>query len=78
MDVFLEEQLRRIQELTKKVTGWERHTAEPSDDSARERERVSRNPLSDVRDLRTVSSSRSTRERSHAHDMPRHRRRRKR
>jgi len=72
MDAFLEEQLKRIQELTKKITGWERHTTELSSD----REPLSRNPLSDVRDLRTVSVSRSRRDRSHVHDSPRRRRKR--
>jgi hypothetical protein len=75
MDLFLEEQLKRIQDLTKKMTGWEQRSAELSQEIERDREAMRRDPLHDVRDLRTVSQS-DRFERAHTADAPRRRRKR--
>lgn len=74
MDAFLEEQLKRIQELTKRMAGLEHRSAELSEEIARDRVAMRRGPLQEVRDLRTVSPV----PRSHASEHSPRRRRRKR
>ncbi len=78
MDAFLEEQLRRLRELTRQITSAERRAAELSDEIERERRNLRRSPWHEVRDLRTYSG---TSERSTARDerpARRHRTRRRR
>lgn len=73
MDSFLEDQLKRIEELTQRMRGIERQSAAISAEIERNREAMHWSPLQEVRDLRTVS--RETR-RERANDAPRRRRRR--
>lgn len=91
MDRFLEEQLKRIQELTRRMTGLEHRAAELSEELKHDRDAMHWGPLHEVRDLRTISKSqppsdvaerrrvhRGTISRAHANDSPRRRRRSKR
>jgi hypothetical protein len=57
MDGFLEEQLKRIQELTRRVARLENRSAELSQEIERDRRNVPHGPLDEVRDLRTYSGS---------------------
>ncbi len=92
MDRFLEEQLKRIQELATRMSGLEHRAAEITEEIVREARAAERNPLREVRDLRAVESPRSHADhapprghvdhaphRSHAADHPhrRHRRRKR-
>jgi hypothetical protein len=64
MDRFLEEQIKRIQELTRQVTSVAGRSAELSQEIERDRDSLRYGPLQEVRDLRTYSESheRSTRD----------------
>jgi hypothetical protein len=73
MDSFLEEQLKRIQELTRRMSGLEHRSAELSEELARDRLAMRRGPLQEIRDLRTVSPI----PRAQAHHAPRRRRRKR-
>jgi hypothetical protein len=53
---FLEEQLRRIREMTERMTRAANHAAELNDEIARTRAASARGPLDEVRDFRTYSS----------------------
>ena len=53
---FLEEQLRRIREMTEQMTRLRNSAAELSEAFDRERVAGYHNPLHEVRDLRTLSS----------------------
>lgn len=80
MESFLKEQLKRIQELTERLTSLETHAAELSRERELGRERLSHGPLSDVRDLRTYQPRGETQARSEANDRsarPSSRRRRR-
>ena len=57
---FLEEQLKRIREMSERVTRLRSSAAELSEEFERDRASASRGPLQEVRDLRTYSSIRST------------------
>ena len=54
MDRFLEEQLKRIREFTRKVSGLESRSAELTHAIERDREAMRRDPLHEVRDVRTL------------------------
>jgi hypothetical protein len=69
---FLEEQLKRIQEMSEWMSRATNRVAELSDELARHRE--SRGPLYDVRDLRLYTSPPESREPSDAHAGPSRRR----
>jgi hypothetical protein len=64
-DAFLEGQLRRIRELTERMSQVQSRTAELSVEIARDRMSMRQNPLADVRDLRVIDrpESRSRRRR---------------
>ena len=82
---FLEEQLKRLREMSEQMTRVTNDSAELSDELARSRKSGRRDPLQDVRDLREYSypnretrapERRAERPRRHAaHDSPRRRRR---
>ena len=69
---FLEEQLKRIREMTEQMSRATNHAAELNDELARTREASRQGPLNAVRDFRHYSSTRSestaheSRERSHS------------
>ena len=67
---FLEEQLKRIREMTEQMTRLRNSAAELSE--ALDRERVSgyHNPLHEVRDLRTLSSEPPQRHTADEHVTP--------
>jgi hypothetical protein len=73
MDTFLEEQLKRIRELTRRMSGFEKQSAELTEEIERERQNMRGHPLRDVRDLRTVPQP----SRHQANDSPRRRRRKR-
>jgi hypothetical protein len=74
---FLEEQLKRIREMSERMSRVQSHAAEVSAEVARDRALAKRTPLHQVRDFRRYSSI--TEERAEAHDdrarPPRSRRR---
>ena len=57
---FLEEQLKRIREMTERMTRLQARAAELSEEFERDRAIARWGPLQEVRDLRTYSSIRST------------------
>jgi hypothetical protein len=67
---FLEEQLKRIREMTEQMTRLRNSAAELSE--AFDRERISgyTNPLYEVRDLRTLSSEPPQRDTADEHATP--------
>jgi hypothetical protein len=73
MDAFLEEQLRRIQELTRRITSVERRSAELSREIENDRQRLRQGPLHEVRDFRTYSRREhsSRRDRATINETPR-------
>ncbi len=71
-DSFLEEQVRRIRQLTERMTQVTNRSHVEAE-IARERESVGHGPLHSVRDMRVVDS---VPRRSAAADSPRRRRRR--
>ena len=75
MDAFLEEQLKRIQELTRRMSSFERRSAELSGELERDRQSFRQSPLHDVRDFRTYSSIQREQPRATAEDRPRRTRR---
>jgi hypothetical protein len=68
---FLEEQLKRIREMTAQMTRLRASAAELSDAFDRDRVAGRHDPLHDVRDLRTPPSPASERDRADEH-APRH------
>jgi hypothetical protein len=54
---FLEEQLKRIRELTERMTRATDHAAELNSELLRNREANRQGPLNEVRDFRTYSST---------------------
>ena len=65
---FLEEQLRRIKEMSEQMSRASDSAAELSNEMARERDTNRQDPLQEVRDLRTHISPRpESRERSDDH-----------
>jgi hypothetical protein len=58
-ETFLEEQLRRIREMSEQMSRVRNHAAELSEELARDRAFIRRNPLHAVRDFRSYSSMRS-------------------
>ena len=81
---FLEEQLKRMKEMSEEMSRVSNEAAELSNEMARERELQRQDPLHEVRDLRTYLSPRpEPRERSDDHArtarrqtrLPSHRRR---
>ena len=83
MDRFLEEQLKRIQDLASRMSGLEHRATEITEEIVRGARAAERNPLREVRDLRAVTSPRShprahPHAHAHTHDALRRRRRRKR
>jgi flagellar motility protein MotE (MotC chaperone) len=73
MESFLKEQLKRIQELTERMSTLERHAAELSRALERDREHIRQGPLSAVRDFRTYRSN-TPAPADTAHDRPARRR----
>jgi len=57
---FLEDQLRRIREMSERMTRLQARAAELSAEFERDRASARQGPLQEVRDLRTYSSIRST------------------
>ena len=74
---FLEEQLKRMREMSEQMSRASNHAAELTSDMARDRELHPKDPLRDVRDVRTFNSPRpQPKERSDDHaGSPRRRRR---
>jgi hypothetical protein len=60
VDSFLEEQLKRIRQLTEQMAQVRSRAAELSDDITRDREMMKQTPLHEVRDFRSHSSIRAT------------------
>jgi hypothetical protein len=58
---FLEEQLKRIREMSERMSRATDRAAELNNELARNREARQRGPLQEIRDLRTYSSIRSDR-----------------
>jgi len=56
---FLEEQLKRIREMTEQMSRAAHRAAELNDELARNREAIRQGPLTEVRDFRHYSSTRS-------------------
>lgn len=54
---FLEEQLKRIREMSEQMSRVRNYTAELSEELRRDRERLRWNPLHEVRDFRWYSST---------------------
>ena len=54
-DSFLEDQLKRIREMSERMSQATNHAAELSHELARNREAGRQGPLNEVRDLRTYS-----------------------
>jgi hypothetical protein len=69
MEPFLQEQLRRIQDLTERLSSLTARASELNDKYSRAVEVVSHGPLADVKDLRPAQSI--------TDDAPRPRRRRR-
>jgi hypothetical protein len=69
MEPFLQEQLKRIQDLTERLSSLTARASELNDKYLRPREVVSHGPLADVKDLRPARST--------ADDASRSRRRRR-
>ena len=55
-DDFLEEQLKRIRQLTEQMSHVRSRAAELSEEVNRDREMARRSPLHEVRDFRSLSS----------------------
>jgi hypothetical protein len=53
---FLEDQLKRIREMTERMSRATHHAAELNDELTRNREACRQGPLNEVRDFRTYSS----------------------
>jgi hypothetical protein len=64
---FLEEQLKRIREMSEWMSRASNHAAELSNELERDRESRQRGPLYDVRDLRTYSPRNESTEQSEHH-----------
>jgi hypothetical protein len=79
MESFLKEQLKRIQELTARMSSLQEHAAELSREMEREREQIRGGPLCEVRDLRTYSGREPERDTANERPArtPRRRRRRR-
>jgi hypothetical protein len=60
MESFLKEQLKRIQELTDRMSSLHDNATQLSKEMERDRERIEHDPLSDVRDFRTYQSADSS------------------
>jgi hypothetical protein len=73
-ETFLEEQLKRIREMSDWMTRARDHAAEVSAELARDRELIRKSPLDEVRDFRSHSSIENDRS-SSAHDHGRRGRR---
>lgn len=58
---FLEDQLKRIRELSERMSRATQNVAELNEELARNREASQQGPLHEVRDLRTYSSTESGR-----------------
>jgi len=71
MEPFLQEQLKRLHDLTERLSSLTARVSELNENDKRSRahEVVSHGPLADVKDLRPAHST--------AHDAPRPRRRRR-
>jgi len=67
---FLEEQLKRIREMTEQMTRLRKSAAELSETFDRERVSGYHNPLHEVRDFRTLSSELPERDTADAHATP--------
>jgi lipid II:glycine glycyltransferase (peptidoglycan interpeptide bridge formation enzyme) len=74
MDSFLEEQLKRIQELSERMSQLQNRAAELNQEMERDREALRHGPLQNAKDLRTYSGQV---QRSDAADRPARRRRRR-
>ena len=59
-DSFLEEQLKRIREMSERMSQATHHAAELNHELARNREAGRQGPLDEVRDLRTYSPERES------------------
>ena len=59
-DSFLEDQLKRIREMTERMSQATNHAAELNHELARNREVGRQGPLNEVRDLRTYSPDRKS------------------
>ena len=59
-DSFLEDQLKRIREMSERMSQATRHAAELNHELARNREAGRQGPLNEVRDLRTYSPTRES------------------
>jgi hypothetical protein len=67
---FLEEQLKRIREMTERMSRATNHTAELNSEIARTREASRQGPLHEVRDLRTYSSTVESGSANESNDRP--------
>jgi hypothetical protein len=61
---FLEEQVKRIREMSEQMSRATNYAAELSNELARDRESSCHNPLQDVRDLRMYPPRNGSRDRS--------------
>jgi hypothetical protein len=59
METFLEEQLRRIREMSEQMSRVRNHAAQLSEELARDRAFIQRDPLHAVRDFRSYPPMRS-------------------
>jgi hypothetical protein len=64
---FLEEQLKRMREMSEQMSRATTRAAELSNELARDRESNKQGPLHGVRDLRTYSPRKKSKERSDDH-----------
>jgi hypothetical protein len=71
-DTFLEEQLKRIREMTEQMARLRTSTAEVCDASDRDRITARHNPQHEITDLRTASSGAPQRDRSDDHGRRQH------
>jgi hypothetical protein len=71
---FLEDQLKRMREMSEWMSRASSNAAEVSNELERERESRQRGPLYDVRDLRTYSPRNDSTEQSEDHAGPARRR----
>jgi len=79
MESFLKEQLKRIQELTARMSSLAKDVAELTSERMRQQEALAHSPFADVKDFRTYSSAGPRRQlRSTAEDSPRRRPRKRR
>jgi hypothetical protein len=65
---FLEEQLKRIRDMSEQMTRLQNSAAELSEAFERDRVACRHDPLHEIRDLRTPSSETFSRDRADEHD----------